>query len=306
VSSVTVVGPTNANVCGSVVTYFPDASLADRFSALVKLLPKWLIVDNASPEAARQQLRVLASGSVELIENPENLGVATALNQAARRALALGFDWLLTFDQDSEPASGLLDGLIDAYRSDEGHERIGILGSNFWVPGTGLPFFDCGGSKAKTLAQPTVITSGSLVSLRAFSQIGPFRDDLFIDGVDSEFCLRLRAHGFRVAATCEPLMRHSLGELRIHRVLWKQPRITHHSALRRYYMTRNAIVIAKEYGRREREWVGISIKVIVVGLLGAVLFETNKIRKVGATLLGMLDALRGRMGRAEWAWLRHD
>lgn len=271
---------------------------------LMKQLPKWLIIDNASPEAIRERLRTLASSSVELIENSENLGVATALNQAARRAQALGFDWLLTFDQDSEPDAGLLDGLIDAYRADEESERVAMLGSNFRITGTGLPFFDCDGSKAKTLPQPTVITSGSLVSLRALAQVGPFRDDLFIDGVDSEFCLRLRAHGFKVATTCEPFMRHSLGDLRVHRVLWKQPRITHHSALRRYYMTRNAIVIAREYGKREREWVAISIKAIAVGFVGALLFESNKLKKVGATLLGVLDALRGRMGRAEWAWLK--
>lgn len=302
-SSVATVTPTLDNICGSVVTYHPDARLGDRFSTLATRLPKWLIVDNASPDADLQRLRKLASGSVELIENPENLGVATALNQAARRARALGFEWLLNFDQDSEPAATLLDGLIDAYGADPNRERVAMLGSNFWVNRTDDVFFDCGNAGAKSLEQPTVITSGSLLSLRVLSEVGPFRDDLFIDGVDSEFCLRLRAHGFKVAATRIPLMRHNLGELRVHRVLWKQPRITHHSAVRRYYMTRNAIVIARQYREVEREWVALSLKALAVGFLGALVFERNKLKKLYATLLGAIDALRGRMGRLEAPWL---
>ena len=300
---VAIVAPTFDNICGSVVTYHPDAALGDRFSALAKRLPKWLIVDNASPDDDLQRLRKLASGPVELVENPENLGVATALNQAARRAHALGFEWLLSFDQDSEPARGFVAGLIDAYRADPDRARMAMLGTNFWVNNTDHDFFHCVDTGAKTLEQPTVITSGSLVSLRAWSRVGPFRDDLFIDGVDSEFCLRLRAHGFKVAATCIPLMRHNLGELRVHRVLWKQPRITHHSALRRYYMTRNAIVIARQYRDAEREWVMLSLRALTVGFLGALFFERNKLKKLCATLLGAMDALRGRMGRLEAPWL---
>lgn len=300
---VAIVAPTPANVCGTVVTYFPDEGLGERFATLMKGMRRWVIVDNASPETIRRRLRSLSSASVELIENAENLGVATALNQAARRARDLGFEWLLSFDQDSEPDEGLLDGLIRAHQADPDRTRLAVLGSNFRVKGTDIRFFDCGGTGAKTLEQPTVITSGGLVSLDAFSKVGPFRDDLFIDGVDSEYCLRVRAHGLKVAATCAPLMRHSLGQLRVHHVLWKAPRITHHSALRRYYMTRNAIVIARQYRRMEREWVMMSLKAAAVGFAGALLFERDRMKKLCAALLGVLDALRGRMGRLDAPWL---
>lgn len=297
-----IIAPTPLNVCACVITYRPDRAFPKHFMHLMKTLPKWLIIDNRSSDEDRRRLRDLAGESVELVENDQNLGVAVALNQAARRAQALGFEWLLTFDQDSQPAPDLLAGLIDAYARAPAAETIGMIGSNFIMEGTGLPFYP---SKpgAVILELPAIITSGSLLSLRAFAEVGPFRDEFFIDGVDSEFCLRLRGQGFKVAATCAPLMRHSLGELRIHPFLWKRPRISHHSPLRRYYMTRNALVIARKYWLVERAWVILSLKAVAVGFIGAMLFEKHKLKKFGATILGIVHAMRGRMGRVDVRWL---
>jgi rhamnosyltransferase len=296
--------PTPLNVCASVVTYHPGPQFPDHFADLMRQVPRWLIIDNCSAEEDRRRLRRLACSSVEVIENPENLGVATALNQAARRAHSLGCEWLLSFDQDSRPAPEFLVQLMQAYRTVSQPEKLGMIGSNFLLEGTGQPFYACDPANGMTAEQASLITSGSLVSLRAFSQVGPFRDELFIDGVDSEFCLRLRREGFKVVASCAPAMRHSLGELRMHRLLWKRPLITHHSALRRYYMTRNAIVIAREYGRSERQWVRLSLKAVAFSFVGAILFERQKLKKLVATLLGVVDALRGRMGRMDVRWLR--
>lgn len=293
--------PDPPNVCASIVTYHPGPRFPEHFAQLMREVPKWLIIDNRSSEEDRRRMRRVACDSVELVENPENLGVAAALNQAARRAQALGFEWLLCFDQDSEPAPELLAHLTEAYRSLPDPRKLGMIGSNFLVEGE--LFYPCERMNAMTVEQPCLITSGSLLSLRAFAQVGPFRDELFIDGVDSEYCLRLRREGFKVLASCRPLMRHSLGNIRVHPLLWKRPRITHHSALRRYYMTRNAIVIARQYWGAEREWVSFSLKTIAFGFVGAMLFERQKLRKLGATLLGAVDALRGRMGRIDARWL---
>lgn len=291
-------GPNVHNTCGCIVTYRPGATLAANFAPLMSRVPKWIIVDNRSPDEDRERLRTIASGAVELIENPDNQGVAVALNQAAHRAGALGFEWLLTFDQDSAPRADLLARLSEAYGSLPDRGRIGMIGSNFVMEGTDRLFYDCRGGSA-AVERPTLITSGSILSLQVFSEIGPFREDLFIDGVDSEFCLRLRRGGYKVFAVCEPLMRHSLGEFRGNRMLPSRVRITHHSALRRYYITRNTLVVAREYWRDERAWVKLSLKVLVAGFLGAMVFEQHRWAKLRATVHGVLDAIRGRTGPAK-------
>ena len=57
----------------------------------------------------------------------------------------------------------------------------------------------------------TIITSGNLLSLRAFDTIEPFMDDFFVDHVDNEYYLMARAKGYYVIVTSKPIMEHRLG-----------------------------------------------------------------------------------------------
>jgi len=52
-----------------------------------------------------------------------------------------------------------------------------------------------------------------------------------------------------------PITERSLGETEIHWLLWRKTGTLNHSALRRYYMTRNHILLAKEYIFSEPSWV---------------------------------------------------
>jgi GT2 family glycosyltransferase len=57
-----------------------------------------------------------------------------------------------------------------------------------------------------------VITSGNLLKVSAFERIGGFREDLFIDSVDFDFCLRLKKSGYRIMRCNQAILYHSLGE----------------------------------------------------------------------------------------------
>ena len=57
----------------------------------------------------------------------------------------------------------------------------------------------------------TPMTSGSLLDLSAYEAVGPFMDELFIDQVDNEFCLRLRAAGFSVLEAGEATLQSPSG-----------------------------------------------------------------------------------------------
>ncbi len=54
-------------------------------------------------------------------------------------------------------------------------------------------------------------TSGSLVDLAAHAQIGPFRDDFFIDAVDLEWCFRAWARGWSCWMDPGTAIPHSVG-----------------------------------------------------------------------------------------------
>ena len=94
---------TATNTAAVIVTYHPDASFSEHLERIARQVGRVFVVDNASNRDALAMLQTLAdkSDSVVLIENEENLGVATAFNQGVRASRESGYAWVLTFDQDS-------------------------------------------------------------------------------------------------------------------------------------------------------------------------------------------------------------
>src|SRR5881296_3795995 len=68
-------------IAAVVVTYHPDELFPERIERLSTQVDSLVIVDNHSGEATVSMLRGIAScQSAKLLLNPENLGIAAALN----------------------------------------------------------------------------------------------------------------------------------------------------------------------------------------------------------------------------------
>src|SRR5262249_32266920 len=141
-----------------------------------------------------------------------------------------------------------------------------------------------------------VITSGSLLSIGAYKTIGPFRNEFFIDYEDHEYCLRARAHRFKGLICLIPLMHHSLCPPTFYRIGTMYLRVTNHAAHRRYYFTRNCVVLMREYTFREPIWVVRQLLGQIYVALTVIAFETNKLEKLRAMTIGLAHGLRGRLG----------
>jgi rhamnosyltransferase len=136
-----------------------------------------------------------------------------------------------------------------------------------------------------------VITAGSLLAVGAALAVGGFREDFFIDFVDIELCLRLRHAGLRVIRSSAPTIQHEVGQPRRHRLLNREVTATHHNALRRYYMTRNRVIVWQEYLGRERSFVLHDMKRFAKELVKLVLFEDGRTRKLLQLARGLADGL---------------
>jgi len=143
----------------------------------------------------------------------------------------------------------------------------------------------------------SVITSGSLINLSTLDRIGGFRDEFFIDYVDSEFCFRARALGYRVAKTRKALMSHAIGASTSHAILGIRKWTTNHSADRRYYMARNDTIMLKEYGGFPLGiWALKSFGRRVRTCKRIALYEDAKLGKLAAVAHGWWDGVRGHLG----------
>lgn len=292
--------PDSGNTCAVIITFHPDAEFRLRVAALSAQIGFVFIIDNGSGSATAAMLTALESpGKIATIYNDTNLGVAAALNQGLRRAREEGYRWAVTFDQDSTVLPRFAEIAFGVYRQCPERARLGVIGSAYKDPTVDdLKRINRHPAASAYAVRRTAITSGCLTSLDAFGVVGPFLEDYFIDGVDEEYCLRLRRHGYVVVSASEVALTHSIGRMSEHRWIGVRYLTTNHSALRRYYMTRNVLVTFVRYWSAEPGWVIRKAFWQVYELLGIVLFESDKVRKLTAAAFGFLHAFTHRMGSA--------
>lgn len=274
-----------------VVLFNPPADLIDTIRTYRDQVEHVIAVDN-TPVPNPELLAALSELGAVHLPLGENRGIAAALNAGCDRASELGCTLALTMDQDSAATPGMVDRL---------RECLDRLGSDDVI--IAAPTLQhVGGLPAETAPGcseiPYAITSGSLTRLSALRELGGFREDFFIDQVDHELCMRARADGRRILQSGEALLLHRMGELR--QTGWPvRFYVTDYSAIRRYYMVRNLMVLRREFGANNREWLAAERGKWSRDLIKIVFAEHDRAQKLRLMYRGWRDAERGAMGRYE-------
>jgi len=220
------------------VGYRPDVPLLKRaIDATAQMVSEVIVVKNDCDAWAND-----LKGLITLYEPGDNIGLAAAYNLAAEHARREGATHLLLLDQDSVPAPGMVEQLLREYGRPE---KIAAVGPVWRDPRTGKLGSLTVRFGSRHVPQPGevvevsfLISSGSLISLSAFSDIGPFDDNLFIEHVDTDWSLRARAKGYRLYGVADAILEHTIGEGVIAasgRTAYRYP------PERTYYLTRNSI-----------------------------------------------------------------
>jgi len=288
-----------SNCCAVVTTFNPDEGLSSRIDRIINQVNEVVIIDNHSNDSALSMLSDIASKKgLHIIYNNANLGIATALNQGMRWAIEKNYRYVVMLDQDSVIDADMVQKLYECYEKLSIKERIAIIGPNSIDPVSKIERLEVGlRDKQPFVERKTVITSGSFMSLRTFQEIGPFRDEFFIDLVDIEYCLRARAKGFKIMYLTKPVMQHSIGATTIHKLPWGATETSNHPSIRRYYMARNHVVLAKEYLFIDPAWTVKSLYSQVRSIILMCLFEHHRLSKMKYTALGIVDGLRSNFNR---------
>lgn len=294
-----------SEVLAVIVTYNPPDNFSENLREVAKQVAEVLIVDNASTINIAL-LHDAAEAGISVLFNATNLGVATALNQGFRWAAQCGFDYVLTLDQDSSPASEMVQKLLEVYKSHPETASIAIVAPNIIDSAVGIFarhlrskrrfFFELVTCEHGLLDDAVfVITSGSLCNLSAYQTIGGFQDDLFIDYIDIEYCLHARALGYKIIVLGDALLVHSLGAREERQILGKKEYPRFHSPLRWYYQSRNKILVLKKYLLENPFLFFYEGMGTVYGVLRMLLFEDQRLQKIAAIFRGSLDAFLGKV-----------
>ncbi len=256
-----------------------------------------IIVDNSSTNNLTDLEEI---SNVKLIHLGVNKGIATAQNIGLDYIKKTKVSFAILFDQDSEIDTSLIGYLI------EGFYELKILG--YKIAAVGPRPFDLFEDKdmrplvqrekkiaGKWSLTKQIIASGKLIDVNVLEIVGMMEDDLFIDGVDHEWCWRARKYGYQIAIIDKAVMRHRLGDAR-----GKFMGLTYKigSPIRLYYQFRNILVLCRRsyvpIYWKIRCLLSIIFRVCIFSITGN---DTKQRQKY--MLKGIIDGIKNKKGMIE-------
>lgn len=278
------------DIAAIVILYHPGQDAIDNTGAISGQVERVFAVDNTEEFDPCVSDMLGAFPNVMYVPMGGNTGIATALNTGIDLAREGGHSWVVTLDQDSAVPAGLVATLLECLRSCETDRPVAIVAPVYAMEGGPAPetFAGC-------LETLTVITSGNLLNVEAWMAVGRFDESLFIDQVDHDLCLRLRLGGYAVLECGSALLRHRIGDL-VERRLRGPVYVSNHSALRRYYITRNRFTVTRKYRTQFPGFRASEMRALLHELLKVLLFEDDRFAKLWMSWRGYLDYRRGVTG----------
>ena len=239
---------------------------------------------------------------IKVFNFADNLGIARGQNVGMEWAFENGADFVLQMDQDSVPDESMVRQLVETYQKLErkGY-NVGLVGPQDYDIYTK----EINKARLKRGRQidhsdvflvDSTLSSGSLISKKAYEIVGGMNDELFIDLVDNEYCWRLRKSGFIVARDLKAKLAHRLGDgkKKIFGFLY----VGVPAPIRHYYAFRNTIVLLnKNYA--PLSWkVSSIVKLIFKILVYPIVLNDGKSR-LNYMLLGLKHGIKGKLGRID-------
>ncbi|HET9169737.1 MAG TPA: glycosyltransferase [Actinospica sp.] len=281
---------TARRIAAVVTAYHPDERLAAVVDAALRSCASVVIADN-TPGDGETLAAKLEEPRVTVLRTGSNRGLAGALNLGLAQVPA-DAEAVLFLDQDSVLPAELVTGLA-AHLDDE---TIDVVGPTPVDAATGDRYERTADRHAALDDRPSIITSGMVVRRSAFAAVPGFREDFFVDCVDSDFCLRVRRSGRRVVRDAALVLPHSIGSGRDHGLGPVNVRVLHYPAWRHYWIARNGLVLSREFPA-ERGFALTNALFMARWLVVTALFDEHRGSSVPAVLRGLLHGLTGRVDR---------
>lgn len=292
-------------VVAIISAYQPTEALIEHCKELATQVSNIVVIDDGSGNQIEPILKKLEAASVIVERLQQNSGIGAALNRGYAIAREYSPEFIITFDQDSSVPTGFIDALVDEYdRLRNRNLNVGMVAPDHYsqTPQSQLS------ADSEYLEAVAPIQSGLLMPLSAIDQLGPQREDFFIDLIDTEYFFRAKQAGFVAACVPGLILPHGFGHrLYVYafgRRLTKpngRPRMVAVSTpFRYYYRARNRVLLNRTF-KKDRETKQILRRQAINDLFldfGVALYSARgKWSLVSVMWAGWWDGLRGHSGK---------
>lgn len=209
-------GPTSKqpSIAAVVVTFNRKDLLAECLDALLhqsRAIDRIFIVDQASADGTGEMLRkcaYLGQSRIVYSRSEKNTGGAGGFRRGAEMAFAAGFDWIWLMDDDAIAEEKALERML---RHANDPNICAVANAKLRLNGTlddGHVVFE---KNSSFNSEPAYLTFSSFVGLMvsrtAIKEIGLPKAEFFLQGDDTEYCIRLCKSG-RIAFARDSILVH--------------------------------------------------------------------------------------------------
>lgn len=265
-----------------VVWYCPDKKVFLNIKSYERYCDELYVIDNSQNDNKALCLDIKAN----YVSFHDNKGIAYAMNYGIKLAMADGCDWVLTMDQDSAFDNRVMD-VYKKYIQENDVRDVAILCPQYRTDRSHLK------PKGLFIQKEYVMQSANLINLKIYEEMGGFLDELFIDCVDFEYCLRARKRKYKIIECTDAVLAHKPAETKSVRLLWKTIKYGSASPIRYYYQIRNLRYLIQKYHNINMLFI-LLMKILKILLL----FE-NKKEYLKAMKVANYDYKQGKFGRKD-------
>lgn len=241
-------------VSAIIVLYNPNLELLDeQYDTLDSQVDTVIYIDNSPNQNVRNKIvnwiKSKQMGVNYYLSMDGNVGIAKAQNKGILLAKELNSNYVLLLDQDSLLSKNMVSNLLYAWVTLEKEGmKIAAIGPSFVDAKSGeiAKIIRHSGLSVKKITPSLennyevadyIISSGSLIKIQNFDEIGLLKEELFIDWVDIEWGLRAKELGFSSIVIPAVIMRHSIGDEFVEFINRKK---NLHADFRNYFIVRNS------------------------------------------------------------------
>lgn len=242
-------------IAAIVVLFEPNTKEIEHIKDYYAKVDKVIVMDNSSKSFLPALLSIVGTNLIYK-HFPENIGLSAALNQGMQIAKNNHCSWALVMDSDSSFITDIVDVYCRLLTTIESNvvvlSPVHIHDRSSLEPYTGCKIVKW------------AMTSGCLFNVDIFLKMGGFMEELFVDGLDIDFCYRTRENNYLIMECGEAVLRHypaNTKEIKLlNRIVFK---IGVSSPLRYYMQIRSLRWIILRY-RTPRDCVALLWKWIKV------------------------------------------
>jgi len=267
---------------------------------------KILIVDNASTDGTIGTLKEsnwLEKQNIQLIALKENTGGAGGFFAGMQYAFEHGADYVWMMDDDAMPHPTALEEIIRHATPEHIYGSLAVTGGDTAWATTLL-------AENKTVHLKNQIPElaevqslpflGFLTSKEIYQNIGLPDASYFIAADDVEYCMRAQHAGHKIFICGQSQIEHPKSDRYEFNFLGKKIICLNLVAWKRYYDTRNRLLIAKKY--YGFKYYTQTIPASFIRLFAALFNEKTRLKQVKAFFAGFYDAVFCNKGKRHDKW----